>query len=86
MVDVSNEGLRLELPHDRRLAPTPYFNVVVPMIGVGVTVQRMWARTTSGKAPAVTWCGGALSQNHAKAAVQHRNTAKAINVANPVPS
>jgi hypothetical protein len=68
IVDVSNEGLRLELPHDRRLAPTPYFNVVVPLIGVGVMVQRMWARTTSAEGTAVTWCGGALSQNHAKAA------------------
>src|SRR5438874_9774528 len=57
IVDVSNEGLRLELPHDRRLAPTPYFNVVVPLIGVGVMVQRMWARTTSGEGTTVTLCG-----------------------------
>jgi hypothetical protein len=68
IVDVSNEGLRLELPRDRRLAPTPYFNVVVPLVGVGVTVQRMWARTGSGNGTVVTLCGGALAQNHAKAA------------------
>jgi hypothetical protein len=68
IVDVSNEGLRLELPRDRRLAPTPYFTVVVPLIGVGVRVQRMWAKTRSENGRIVTWCGGALSNNHAKAA------------------
>ena len=67
IIDVSNEGLRLEVPPGLRSVPPPYFNVRVPMVGIAVTVQRMWARKLS-EGAAVTWCGGALAQNHAKAA------------------
>jgi CheY-like chemotaxis protein len=67
IIDVSNEGLRLEVPRDLRSVPPPYFNVRVPMIGVAVKVQRMWAQE-SGEDTAVTWCGGALLQNQTKAA------------------
>jgi hypothetical protein len=67
IIDVSNEGLRLEVPPGLRSVPPPYFNVHVPLIGVAVTVQRMWARRT-GEGAAVTWCGGALAQNQTKAA------------------
>jgi hypothetical protein len=66
IVDVSNEGLRLELPRERRAMPAPYFNVVVPLIGVGVTVQRMWTRTSPDDDQA--WCGAALLQNGRRAA------------------
>ena len=65
IIDVSNEGLRLEVPRDRRSVPPPYFKVRVPLIGVAVSVQRMWARRL-GEETAVTWCGGALSQNQTK--------------------
>ena len=44
IIDVSNEGLRLEVPPGLRSVPPPYFNVRVPMVGIAVTVQRMWAR------------------------------------------
>ena len=67
IIDVSNEGLRLEVPPGIRTVPPPYFNVRVPLIGIAVTVQRMWARR-SGEGAAVTWCGGALAQNQSKAA------------------
>jgi hypothetical protein len=66
IVDVSNEGLRLELPRERRSMPAPYFNVVVPLIGLGVTVQRMWTRTSPGDDQA--WCGAAILQNGSRAA------------------
>ena len=64
IIDVSNEGLRLALPPDRRWVPPPYFNVRIPLIGGGVTVQRMWTRPwpSTGRAEA-TWCGVALKQN-----------------------
>jgi hypothetical protein len=64
IIDVSNEGLRLALPPDRRWVPPPYFNVRIPIIGGAVTVQRMWTRPwpSSGHAEA-TWCGVALKQN-----------------------
>jgi hypothetical protein len=67
IIDVSNEGLRLEVPRHLRSVPPPYFNVRVPMIGVVMKVQRMWAQE-SGEGTAVTWCGGALLQNQTKAA------------------
>ena len=69
IIDISNEGLRLEVPRDRRRSvPPPYFNVRVPLIGVGVIVRRMWARRSDEATP-VMWCGAALSQNKAKAAL-----------------
>ena len=64
VIDVSNEGLRLEVPSDRRWIPPPYFNIRVPLIWTAVTVQRMWTRAwpANGRTEA-TWCGVALSQN-----------------------
>ena len=64
IIDLSNEGLRLEIPPGRRSAPPPYFNVRVPVMGVAVIVKRMWARTwpTEGRLDLLR-CGGALSQN-----------------------
>ena len=68
IIDVSNEGVRLEMPRDKCAVPPPYFTVRVPLLGVGVTVQRMWARPWPGEGKQeVTWCGGALSANPARA-------------------
>jgi hypothetical protein len=68
IIDVSNEGLRLEMPRDRRTVPPPYFNVRVPLIGAAITVRRKWAKACSEKGrPDVTLCGGAISQNQARA-------------------
>jgi CheY-like chemotaxis protein len=63
IVDVSPEGLRVEIPSDRRSAPPPYFTLRVPIIGVALTVQRMWAARHT---PATSWYGGALTRNSAK--------------------
>jgi hypothetical protein len=64
IIDVSKEGVRLEMPRERRSVPPPYFNVRVPLIGVAVTVQRMWARASPGiRQNEVTLCGGALAEN-----------------------
>lgn len=62
ILDVSVEGLRLEVPPDRRMALPPYFSVRVPHLGVAVTVQRVWTRPASARA-SMTWYGGALAQN-----------------------
>jgi hypothetical protein len=62
ILDVSIEGLRLELAGGRKAALPPYFTVRVPMVGVAVTVQRMWTRSSTKHASAI-WYGGALSQN-----------------------
>jgi hypothetical protein len=83
IIDVSNEGLRLEVPRGRRLALPPYFNVRVPLIGIAVTVQRMWARSSPGPDRGeVLWCGGtvAVSQNRAAAVGGWRSFVDTISV------
>jgi hypothetical protein len=64
IVDVSVEGLRLEMTRERRSALPPYFVVRVPLVGVGVTVQRMWTHSASQRDSKI-WYGGALSGNRA---------------------
>lgn len=64
ILDVSLEGLRLEIPRDRLSSLTPYFSVRVPVIGVSLLVQRMWGIAQPGSSAIdVTWYGGALSRN-----------------------
>jgi hypothetical protein len=64
IVDVSAEGLRLEVPRDRRVILPPYFAVRVPLIGVAVIARRMWTMSLS-RNQASMWCGAALSHNRA---------------------
>lgn len=60
IIDVSKEGVRLEIPRDRRVV-TPNFVMRVPLMGVGVSVQRMWVRVPRPSEPdAMMWCGGQL--------------------------
>ena len=67
IVDVSPEGLRLEMARDRRVPLPPYFTMRVPIVGVAMVVQRMWTQSST-RPDATIWYGGALSQN--KVAVQ----------------
>ena len=63
IVDVSAEGLRLEVPRDRKAALPPYFAVRVPLVGVAVIAKRMW--TMAPKNAQTMLCGAALSHNRA---------------------
>ena len=63
IIDVSKEGVRLQLPRDRRMV-TPNFVMRVPLIGVGVSIQRRWVRMPGPQDNAgVMWCGGQLYKN-----------------------
>lgn len=62
IVDMSAEGLRLEIPNGRRSVLPPVFSVRVDIINLSMTVQRMWTQPMSKRAGAV-WCGAALSEN-----------------------
>jgi hypothetical protein len=62
IVDISLEGLRLEMSRDTRAPLPPYFTVRVPIVGVAVTVQRMWTHASSRRDSSI-WYGGSLSQN-----------------------
>ena len=64
IVNVSAEGLRLEVPRDKRATLPPYFAVRVPLVGVAVIAKRMWTLSPSKQASTV-WCGAALSHNRA---------------------
>ena len=64
IVDVSAEGLRLEMARDGRSVLPPYFTVRVPLVDVAVTVQRMWTQAPSNRGSSI-WYGGSLSQNRA---------------------
>jgi CheY-like chemotaxis protein len=66
LIDVSNEGLRIEVARDQRVSP-PYFSVKVPIVGVSLMVHRVWTNGTVGSAgKSLTLYGGALAQNEAK--------------------
>jgi hypothetical protein len=66
IVDVSNEGLRLEMPGSRIAPPPPpVFKVTVPLLGAAFTVQRMW--TGAHADPSYRWCGGALAGGNGRA-------------------
>ena len=63
IIDVSREGVRLEMPRERHMV-TPQFALRVPLIGVGVSVQRVWVRVPRPiENIGVMWCGGQLSKN-----------------------
>lgn len=63
VIDASHHGLLLEVP-GRGVSGLPtHFNVRIPLVGVAVTVQRVWARPATGLATPAMWCGLALSTN-----------------------
>jgi hypothetical protein len=82
IIDVSNDGLCLEMPRDRRSPPLPYFNVVVPLIGVAVTFQRVWTKPISAEGTAALWCGGALVRNQARTEQSWRVVVDALSASN----
>jgi hypothetical protein len=67
LIDVSNEGLRLEIPRGGP-SPAPLFVVHVPVLGIALSVQRVWVsnalRAAGGPA---AWCGVTLAQNSLRA-------------------
>jgi hypothetical protein len=85
IIDVSNDGLCLEMPRDRRSPPLPYFNVVVPLIGVAVTFQRVWTKPISAEGTPALWCGGALVRNQARTERSWRVVVDALS-ASDIPS
>lgn len=60
LLDVSNEGLRLELDAAGGARLLPQFVVHVPLIKMAVPVQRVWVRSASSGAARRVECGGTL--------------------------
>lgn len=63
IVDVSLEGLRLEIPRSRKAPPPPHFTVKVPMLGVTLAVRRMWTCSVPQPGRDAAWYGAELSSN-----------------------
>jgi hypothetical protein len=73
VIDVSYEGVRLELAAKDRATLPPVFTLRVPVCDVSVHVQRVWTGIGSTARTAGTlWCGGALAQNQERAMVGWR--------------
>jgi hypothetical protein len=57
LMDISAEGVRLELTGTPPSALPPYFTLRVPAFGVSTTVKRVWV---AAPAQGALWCGGTL--------------------------
>ena len=64
IIDLSREGMRLEIPRTLKVAPPPpVFDVSVPMLGVALNVRRLWTGNPTQSIRPATWYGGELSNN-----------------------
>ena len=63
IIDISREGLRVEVPRGRRSAPPPIFTVKVPMLGVALLARRMWTCGVPEASRDAVWYGAELSGN-----------------------
>jgi hypothetical protein len=72
VIDVSYEGVRLELAAKDRAALPPYFTVRVPLFDVAVLVQRVWMGSAT-DAAGVLWCGASLARNPQRSEIAWRN-------------
>ena len=67
VVDVSQEGVRLEILGPAPASLPPYFTLKVPSFGVATKVKRVWFTTPSPGGS--MWCGGILEKQTDKAAI-----------------
>jgi DNA-binding response OmpR family regulator len=64
IIDISYEGVRLELPAKDRAALPPAFTLKVPLLNTALLVQRVWVGSdSSDEESGILWCGGALVRN-----------------------
>ena len=78
LIDVSNEGMRLEIPRTRNATPPPpLFTVRVALLGVNITVRRMWASPMP-KGGDAAWYGGELAPNSGRVELAWRSFVDAM--------
>ena len=64
IIDVSYEGIRLEVPERHRSTLPPFFAVRVPMFNVSVVGKRVWVNNALNRdAQNTFWCGVRLERN-----------------------
>lgn len=65
IVDISDEGVRLEIAVGSSAALPPFFTLKVPAFGVAAKIKRVWVATPG---PNHLWCGGIVERPAEKAA------------------
>lgn len=65
LVDISTEGVRLEIPGASTAALPPFFILKVPSFGVAAKIKRVWVATPG---PTHVWCGGIVERHADKSA------------------
>lgn len=65
IVDVSSEGVRLEIPGVSTSGLPPFFTLKVPAFGVIAKVKRVWVAQPG---PSHSWCGGIIERPVAQGA------------------
>jgi hypothetical protein len=79
IVDLSREGMRLEIPRRHRVPPPPpVFDVAVPLLGVALNVRRLWTASPPESVRESIWYGGELSNNSARAELAWRTLVDAL--------
>ena len=63
IIDASHHGVQLQIPGTALSALPPHFSVRLPLMGVSVAVERVWARATTGRAVPGISCGAVLAAN-----------------------
>ena len=72
VLDVSHEGVRLEIAGRYRSSLPPFFTLRVPVFNVAVTVKRVWVSTVAGNSSQIA-CGGTLTHNTQRSADSWRS-------------
>jgi hypothetical protein len=70
VVDVSSEGVRLEITGSTPAALPPYFTLKVPGFGVAAKVKRVWVAVP---AQGSVWCGGVIERPSEKVVASWNN-------------
>ena len=70
VIDVSTEGVRLEIAGNSTAVLPPFFTLKVPGFGVAMKVKRVWVATPS---QGSVWCGGIIERPSDAAAATWKN-------------
>jgi len=72
VLDVSHEGVRIEIAARHRSSLPPRFTLRVPVFNVAIAVQRVWVSSMSGTSSQLC-CGGAITHNPQRSAASWRS-------------
>ena len=80
VLDVSLEGIRLEVPGGQPSSLPPYFTLRVPKFGVVTRVKRVWVASPGAVG---LWCGGTLDRNALTAVTAWKTFVETVPVRSP---